>query len=50
MGSLDIDSLSTKISLEETTYICANTLFKYRENKGGLSQIEFKKLLSLATK
>ena len=49
MGSLDVDSLFTNISLEETIDICNNTLFKDTE-KAGLSKIEFKKLLSLATK
>ena len=49
MGSLDVDSLFTNISLEETIDICTNTLFENME-KVGLSKIEFKELLSLATK
>ena len=48
MGNLDVDFLFTNIPLEETD-ICLNTLFENME-KVGLSKIEFKKLLSLATK
>ena len=50
MGSLDVDSLFTKIPLEETTDICANTLFENTEKVEGLSKIELKELSSLATK
>ena len=50
MGSLDVDSLFTNIPLEETIDICTNTLFENMEKVEGLSQIEFKELLSLATK
>ena len=49
MGSLDVYSLFTKIPLEEIINICTNTLFENTE-KVGLSKIEFKELLSLATK
>ena len=49
MGSVDFDSLFTNIPLEETIDICTNTLFENME-KVGLSKIEFKELLSLATK
>ena len=49
MGSLDVDYLFINIPLEETIDICINTLFENTE-KVGLSKIEFKKLLSLATK
>ena len=49
MGNLDVDFLFTNIPLEETIDICLNTLFENME-KVGLSKIEFKKLLSLATK
>ena len=35
--------------LEETIDILANTLFENTEGVEGLSQIEFKKLLSFAT-
>ena len=50
MVSLDIDSLFTNISLEETIDICTNTIFENMEKVEGLSNIEFKELLSLATK
>ena len=50
MGSLDVDSLFTNIPLEETIDICANTLFENTEIVEGLSKIEFKEHLSLATK
>ena len=50
MGSLDVDSLFTNIPLEETIDICTNTLFENMEKVEGLSKIEFKELLSLATK
>ena len=49
MGNLDVDFLFTNIPLEETIDICLNTLFEIKK-KVGLSKIEFKKLLSLATK
>ena len=49
MGSLDVDSLFTNIPLEETIDICTNALFINTE-KEGLSKIEFKELLSRATK
>ena len=50
MESLDVDCLFTNISLEETIDICTDTLFENTENVEGLSKIEFKELLSLATK
>ena len=50
MGCLDVDCLFTNIRLEETIDICANTLFENTEKVEGLSKIEFKELLSLATK
>ena len=49
MGGLDVDSLFTNIPLEETIDICTNMIFENME-KAGLSKIEFKELLSLATK
>ena len=49
-GSLDVDSPFTNIPLEETIDICTNTLFENTEKVEGLSKIEFKELLSLATK
>ena len=50
MGSLDVHSLFTNIPLEETSVICTNTLFENMEKVEALSKIEFKKLLSVATK
>ena len=50
MGGLDVDSLFTNILLEETIDICANKLSKFTEKVEGLSEIEFKKVLILATK
>ena len=50
MGSLDIDSLFTNISLEETIEICTNNLFKNSDVVHGLKKREFKDLLCLATK
>ena len=50
MGSLDVDYPFTNISLEETIDICTNTLFENTAEIEGLSKIEFKELLSLATK
>ena len=49
VGSIDVDSLFTKIPFEETTGICANTLFENTE-KVDLPKIEFMELLFLATK
>ena len=50
MRSLDLDSIFTNIPLEETIDICPNTFFKNMEIVEGLSKIQFKELLSLATK
>ena len=47
---LDVDSLFTNISLEETIEICITELFKESETVEGLSKTEFKRILSLATK
>ena len=49
MESLDVDSLFTNILLEETIDDFANTFFEKME-KVGLSKIELKELLFLATK
>ena len=49
MGNLDVDSLFTNITLEETIEICTSKLFKESESIEGLSKTEFKELLSLAT-
>ena len=48
--SLDVDSLFSNILPEETIDICNNTLFENMEKVEGLPKIEFKELLSLATK
>ena len=50
MGSQDVASLFTIIPHEETIDICANTIFENIERVEGLTKIEFKELLSLATK
>ena len=50
MGNLDTDFLFTNIPPEETIDICFNALFETMEKVESLSKIEFKKLLSLATK
>ena len=50
MRSLEADFLFTNIPLEENIDICTNTLFENTEKVKGLSKIEFKALLSLATK
>ena len=44
MGSFDVDSIFTKILLEETIEICTNELFKESETVKGLSTSEFKEL------
>ena len=50
IGSLDADPVFTNIPLEETIDICADTLFENTKTVEGLSEIEFKERLSLATK
>ena len=50
MGSLDVDSLFTNMPLEETIDICTNALYENTKKVESLSKIEFKQLLSLATK
>ena len=50
MGSVDVDSLFTNITLEENINICTNILSENMEKVEHLSKIEFKELLSLATK
>ena len=49
MGSLDADSLSTNIPLEETINICTNLLYNNEDVIEGINKSEFKKLLLLAT-
>ena len=50
MGSVDVDSLFTNITLDETNEICTNKLFKESQTVEDLRKSEFKELLSLATK
>ena len=50
MGSLEVDSLFTKIPLEETINICTELSYDQNDNIKGLNKSEFKELLSLATK
>ena len=50
MGSLDVDSLFTNISLEETINVCCDMLFKETNIYQGYSESEFKTLLFLASK
>ena len=50
IGRLDVDSFYTNIQMEEIIGICANTLFEDTKKVEGLSKIEFKELLFLATK
>ena len=50
MGSLDVDSLFTNISLEETINICTESIYDQNDSIESLNKSEFKELLSLATK
>ena len=50
MGSLDIDSIFTSISLEETIEICTSSLYRNKKIAHGLKKSEFKDLLSLVNK
>ena len=50
MGSFDVDSLFTNISLEETINICTESIYDQNDLVEGLNKSELKKLLSLATK
>ena len=49
MASLDVDSLFTNIPLSETINICCNVLFRGKPLVDGLTQSEFRQLLTLAT-
>ena len=49
MGSLDVDSLFTNITLEETINICTNLLYNNEAVIEGINKSEFKNLLSLVT-
>ena len=50
MRNVCVDSLFTNNPLEGTIDICTNTLFENTERVEDLSKIEFKEILSLATK
>ena len=51
MASFDVEALFTNIPLEETIEICVDKLYTRRNMKiKGLSRIQFKNLLELATK
>ena len=45
----NVDSIFTKIPLEETINICINTIFENTRRIEGLSKIEFNELLILVT-
>ena len=49
MGSLDVDSLFTNITLKETINICTNLLYKNVDVIEDINMSEFENLLSLAT-
>ena len=49
MGSLDVDSLFTNISLKETINICTSLIYKNVDVIEGINKSEFENLLSLAT-
>ena len=48
MASLDIESLFTNISLEETIKICCDSLYKNQELLSNISKNQFEKLLRAA--
>ena len=50
MGSLDVDSLFTKIPLEKTINICTEWIYGQNDSVEGLTKSEFKELLSLTIK
>ena len=50
MGSLDVDSLFTNITLDETIDIWVNQLFENTDTVEGFTKIELKQLIYLATK
>ena len=49
IGSLDVHSLFTNISLEETINLCTYSLYKYEDVIENISKSGFKNLPSLAT-
>ena len=50
MVSLDVDSLFTNVSLEETINMCGNELFKTNNSIHGLNKKQITEMLSLTTK
>ena len=50
MASLDVDSLFTNISLDETIDICIDSLYKDDENTPEIPKDVFRNLLTVATK
>ena len=50
ISSFNVDSLFTKIPLDETIDICVNQLFKNTDTVEGFTKSELKKLLCLTTK
>ena len=49
MASLDVDSLFTKVPLDETIEVCINELFKSSQTVSGLNK-QVLEMLSLTTK
>ena len=50
MGSLDVDSLFTNITLDGAIDICVNQLFENTDSVEGFTKSELRQLLSLDTK
>ena len=50
IASLDLDSLFTNVSLDETVEICVNELFKSSQTISGLNKQQALEMLSLTTK
>ena len=50
MASLDVDSLFTNISLNETIDICVDNLYNDNENPPNIPKYDFRNLLNIATK
>ena len=50
MTSLDVDSLFTNIPLDETIYICIDSLYKDDDNSPKIPKDYFRNLLTFATK
>lgn len=50
MASLDVDSLFTNIPLNETIDIVTDKVFENKQKVNGILKVDFRKLLTLATK